>query len=217
MFGALERVTRLNWSAPSTRVLIHVGDAPGHGRRFHVLPGLKDPFPYGDPRGVGFHPSTLIPKLIQETHVTDYVFVRLTRLTDYMVAEFQAIAERVRRSGKGGDGGGGGGGGEREGAWLREVVLDSAGDLMSTAMTSISTAILRSRDPISSAMTTTTPTMNATRLTPSRLRTEEWNFYFLVDYLLQHSVPLNCCKFHISNIHPSAPSFVRAGTYELRR
>ena len=54
--------------------------------------GLKDPYPDGDPRGPQYDPKVLIPKLRSETAINFYVFLRLTKYTDKMIAHFKAYA-----------------------------------------------------------------------------------------------------------------------------
>ena len=137
------QVSKLSWTAPLTRVLIHVCDVSGHGRQYHIKTGLQDPYPDGDPRGLAFSPNTLIPKLVHQTSISFYVFMRLTEYTDKMIKEFASIAKSAHglaASGGGGSSRGGGGCGENQ-EWLREMPLESCADLMTTAMESISSTI----------------------------------------------------------------------------
>ena len=110
------KVTRLSWTAPLTRVLIHVCDVSGHGRRFHARSGLSDPYPEGDPRGQAFAPHALIPRLMRQTGISFYVFMKLTEYTDKMIQEFASIAKSARGAlANGGPGKcGGGDGNSRE-------------------------------------------------------------------------------------------------------
>jgi len=129
--GGLYQVTKLTWLAPTTRILIHVCDVSGHGTRFHIRTGLSDPYPAGDPRGPEFLPETLLPKLMRDTGVSCYTFMRLTEYTDKMIEEFKKIAT---------DGGRGANYGIN-GEWLSQMPLGNVQDLMATAMTSISATI----------------------------------------------------------------------------
>ena len=84
VFGGLERVGELEWSAPN-RILFHVADAPCHGRQYHD--GVRDNFPNGDPRGL--HAQDLL-KILKEKKVK-YWFAKLTDKTDKMIAEFTRL------------------------------------------------------------------------------------------------------------------------------
>ena len=84
VFGGLERVGELQWSAP-IRILFHVADAPCHGRQYHD--GVRDNFPNGDPRGL--HAQDLL-KILKKKNVK-YWFAKLTDKTDKMIAQFTRL------------------------------------------------------------------------------------------------------------------------------
>eukprot|EP01133_Synstelium_polycarpum_P009750 gene9750-11386_t len=53
VFGGLQAVFNLNWRQSSTKVLIHIADAPCHGIMYHSFGG--DSYPNGYPEGVTHH------------------------------------------------------------------------------------------------------------------------------------------------------------------
>ena len=128
VMGGLDQVSKLSWSAPISRILIHACDVSGHGSKFHIRSGLSDPYPGGDPRGQKFHPETLIPTLMRENLISYYVFMRLTEYTDKMITHFKAIASGANPD-------------VQNQEWLQEMPIDSAADLMTQAMESISSTI----------------------------------------------------------------------------
>ncbi|KAL4444263.1 hypothetical protein ABPG75_012000 [Micractinium tetrahymenae] len=73
--GGLEAVLGLSWSS-STRLLIHMGDCPAHGKCYHA--GLNDDHPGGDPRGLV--PEELLKQMV--VNRIDYHFGRITSHTD---------------------------------------------------------------------------------------------------------------------------------------
>ena len=90
VFGGLEKVGKLQWSAP-TRILFHVADAPCHGREYHD--DVLDNFPNGDPRGL--HAQDLLEKL-QDKNVK-YWFAKLTDKTDKMITKFRRLTPAMLR------------------------------------------------------------------------------------------------------------------------
>ena len=84
VFGGLEEVGKLQWSAP-TRILFHVADAPCHGKQYHN--DVYDEFPNGDPRGL--HARDLLNVL--EGLKVKYWFAKLTDKTDKMIIEFKRL------------------------------------------------------------------------------------------------------------------------------
>lgn len=82
VFGGLEEVTNLNWKKATKHFLIHIGNKPCHGKRFHQE--LFDSYPQGDPRGLDI--SELIKKL---THLQiEYYFCAMNNSTYKMIDEF---------------------------------------------------------------------------------------------------------------------------------
>ena len=86
VFGGLEKVLSLNWTAPSTRIVMHIADAPCHGSRFH---SMGDDYPSGDPSGLTA--EDLLPRLQQDANVFTFMFFKLNNHTDKMIAEFHAL------------------------------------------------------------------------------------------------------------------------------
>ena len=88
VLGGLQKTTELSWDRP-VRILLHVGDAPSHGQRYHDLPTRKDIyFEYDSAGNIGY-------SLIQELIVlgVKYYFGRLTPHTDKMIEQFCKHAE----------------------------------------------------------------------------------------------------------------------------
>ncbi|PKC02902.1 hypothetical protein RhiirA5_452856 [Rhizophagus irregularis] len=81
--GLNAAVTRLTWRSP-TRVLLHIGDCPPHGRRFT---GLLDDYPDGDPNGL------TAEQVLREMRSAGiyYFFGKITEYTETMTEEFQSI------------------------------------------------------------------------------------------------------------------------------
>jgi serine/threonine-protein phosphatase PP1 catalytic subunit len=92
VLGGLEQTLNLEWGigGAATRVLIHIGDAPCHGTRYHdsSIFRHKDNYPRGDPNGL--QASSLLRSL-QEKHV-QYIFGRINQTTDKMIRMFDAEA-----------------------------------------------------------------------------------------------------------------------------
>ena len=85
--GGLEAALNLSWQKKN-RVLIHIADAPAHGRRFNG--GCGDDYSeYNakDPRGL------VMEDLISKTKQMgiDYTFGKINSFTDAMINEFRAI------------------------------------------------------------------------------------------------------------------------------
>ncbi|CAF1079891.1 unnamed protein product, partial [Brachionus calyciflorus] len=81
IFGGLEEVNKLSWSNMS-RILFHIGDAPCHGKRFHL--NCFDDYPAGDPRGLNI---TDLMKGIAEKNI-NYYFAEINNTTIKMIDEF---------------------------------------------------------------------------------------------------------------------------------
>jgi len=89
--GGLDICCKLTWKA-STRLLIHIADAPCHGNRYHKL--KDDRYPQGDPKGLV--PEELLKKLLGLQ--VDYYFLRVAKWTDPMVIIFKKVYERGHRN-----------------------------------------------------------------------------------------------------------------------
>ncbi|CEM36402.1 unnamed protein product [Vitrella brassicaformis CCMP3155] len=100
--GALKAVGDMAWEA-MTRVVIHVGDAPPHGLKYHY--GLNDSHPGGDPYGLR------IEHLMRGFRMMglDYCFIKINRSTDRMIDIMRAAYDdpatlhQVRVENLGGD------------------------------------------------------------------------------------------------------------------
>lgn len=89
VLGGLEKTTELNWKQ-SVRILIHVGDCPSHGQRYHDLSEEDDDYLSYDADGlIGY---SYIQELIELK--VKYFFGRLTPLTDKMIEQFRKFAEK---------------------------------------------------------------------------------------------------------------------------
>jgi hypothetical protein len=85
--GGLDKVTELKWMFLN-RILIHIADAPCHGRQYHgdeCGDNHKDGIFDGSKRA-----EDVIPKLQQ--HNVQYTFLRINSSTDKMIQKFNEIA-----------------------------------------------------------------------------------------------------------------------------
>ncbi|RIA93303.1 kinase-like domain-containing protein [Glomus cerebriforme] len=81
--GLNAAVNNMNWRH-TTRVLLHVGDAPPHGRRFT---SLSDSYPHGDPNGLTA--ESVLGKMKSANII--YYFGKITDKTDKMLRVFSSI------------------------------------------------------------------------------------------------------------------------------
>ncbi|CAG8584474.1 10173_t:CDS:2, partial [Cetraspora pellucida] len=81
--GLNAAITEMTWSN-ATRVIIHIGDAPPHGRRFN---NLRDNYPDGDPNGLT---AESVLKKMQSKKIL-YYFGKINDSTDVMVNVFREI------------------------------------------------------------------------------------------------------------------------------
>lgn len=85
--GGLQKVCNLEWDDEATmRVVIHIADAPAHGRQFHH-PRLSDRFPLGDPDGLD--PLGYLQQLVNRN--IGYTFVKINDSTDVMLDAFARV------------------------------------------------------------------------------------------------------------------------------
>ncbi|POG82151.1 kinase-like domain-containing protein [Rhizophagus irregularis DAOM 181602=DAOM 197198] len=82
--GLNAAITQLNWQN-STRVLLHIGDYPPHGRRFTSLE--DDKYPDGDPNGLT---AESVLEKMQSKNIL-YFFGKITDYTDKMLEIFRSI------------------------------------------------------------------------------------------------------------------------------
>ena len=87
VLGGLEAAINLKWSSKN-KVLIHVGDAPQHGPRFHDFGPTADKFFYKEPRGLK------VENLLDNIKCLNikYYFAKINGSTDKMVKEFNKVA-----------------------------------------------------------------------------------------------------------------------------
>jgi hypothetical protein len=84
VLGGLDAaINKMAWSH-RTRVLLHLGDAPPHGRRFT---SARDTYPDGDPNGLT---AESVLENIQSEEIL-YYFGKITRQTDKMIKIFRDI------------------------------------------------------------------------------------------------------------------------------
>ncbi|CAG8600538.1 7836_t:CDS:1, partial [Cetraspora pellucida] len=81
--GLNSAITEMTWSN-ATRVIIHIGDAPPHGRRFT---NLRDNYPDGDPNGLT---AESVLKKMQLKKIL-YYFGKINDFTDVMINVFREI------------------------------------------------------------------------------------------------------------------------------
>ncbi|CAG8626675.1 23385_t:CDS:2, partial [Racocetra persica] len=81
--GLNAAITEMTW-CNTTRVLIHIGDAPPHGRRFT---NLDDEYPNGDPNGLA---AESMLKIMQLKNIL-YYFGKINDSTDVMLNVFREI------------------------------------------------------------------------------------------------------------------------------
>ena len=84
--GGLDRVWELNWRDADVRMVVHIADAPPHGRNYHPIT-LSDRYLDGDPEGRD--PLVYIEKFADRR--IDYTFVKIDDTTDMMLGKFACI------------------------------------------------------------------------------------------------------------------------------
>jgi len=89
--GALDKAKQLGWIS-STRLIIHFGDAPCHGTKYH---NLDDSYPGGDPNGLDIED---IVRELGSTQRVDYYFGKINSTTDQMTNIFKDIYSNTKRS-----------------------------------------------------------------------------------------------------------------------
>ncbi|GBB86403.1 hypothetical protein RclHR1_12840001 [Rhizophagus clarus] len=85
VLGGLDAaITQMDWQN-TTRVLLHIGDYPPHGRCFTTLE--DDKYPYGDPNGLT---AENVLEKMQKKNIL-YFFGKITNETDQMLEIFRGI------------------------------------------------------------------------------------------------------------------------------
>ncbi len=82
-------MTKLSWKHLN-RIMIHICDAPAHGRRFYVG-DLEDDVPEGIQ---GLDSEVILKKLCKDLEI-NYFFVKTTKFTDKMIDEFNKELEKL--------------------------------------------------------------------------------------------------------------------------
>ncbi|EGO60322.1 hypothetical protein NEUTE1DRAFT_34830 [Neurospora tetrasperma FGSC 2508] len=85
VLGALHQALAATWKH-QTRVVLHIADAPPHGRTLHDLSDKRDryPNPGSEPHGLTYQP---ILKRMLDTRI-NYVLLRIKKSTDRMALQF---------------------------------------------------------------------------------------------------------------------------------
>ncbi|KAL0472654.1 hypothetical protein QR685DRAFT_242479 [Neurospora intermedia] len=85
VLGGIQQAVNASWKN-STRCMIHIGDAPSHGRNLHDMSDTADRFPTPgtEPHGLTYGP--LLKQMISKR--INYVFLRINNTTDRMVFTF---------------------------------------------------------------------------------------------------------------------------------
>jgi len=92
VIGAYDKAEQLNW-ASRTRVMIHIGDTPGHGYRMHQNSmSFKDDYPNGDPDGR--EPESILPRL--KAKKVQLIFARINNTTDIMMQLYKKIYDGIQ-------------------------------------------------------------------------------------------------------------------------
>jgi len=86
--GALAEAVKADWFGAS-RILLHFGDAPCHGRKYH---DCSDDYPDGDPNG--YEPESLLQMLFEMN--VDYTFAKMNSSTDKMIDIFRSVAGKYK-------------------------------------------------------------------------------------------------------------------------
>ena len=86
----LREVWDLDWNDADVKTIIHIADAPAHGRRFHSV-GITDRFPDGDPNRLD--PLEFL-RWIGGRGI-DYTFVKINDSTDKMLDVFEQHYGRI--------------------------------------------------------------------------------------------------------------------------
>ena len=88
VLGGINQALRASWHQ-QTRCMIHIGDAPPHGRGLHDLDPISDHYytPGSEPHGLKY--NSLLGKLVRLN--INYALLRITAYTDRMALEFARV------------------------------------------------------------------------------------------------------------------------------
>lgn len=81
--GGLSHLKDLAWNQEDIKLIVHIADAPAHGRQFHGV-SVSDRFPQGDPNRL----DPMHFMFYFSTQGYDYTFVRINGSTDTMIEQF---------------------------------------------------------------------------------------------------------------------------------
>lgn len=119
VFSGLERAATLKWVS-KTRVLIHIGDAPCHGKEFHN--GASDAHPLGDSKGRDI--KTILETLRYDCQVLTYMFCHVNDSTKKMLSVFKERGP--------------------QGGWIQEQALSNISQLLEAVVAASTTSISES-------------------------------------------------------------------------
>jgi hypothetical protein len=79
----LRNALHMDWSDADVRMVVHIADAPAHGRNYHS-PLVSDRYPRGDPSGLN------LEEIVQclSSLAIDFTFVKINDSTDTMIETF---------------------------------------------------------------------------------------------------------------------------------
>ena len=79
----LQNALNMEWSDADVRMVVHIADAPAHGRTYHS-PLVSDRYPRGDPAGLN------LEEIVQclSSLAIDFTFVKINDSTDTMIEAF---------------------------------------------------------------------------------------------------------------------------------
>ena len=81
--GGFQKTLNLSWQS-SSRIVMHVADAPCHGTQYH---SMHDDYPSGDPTGIS--PESLLSKFVDKGF--HYHFIEITGYTSKMTGIFEKV------------------------------------------------------------------------------------------------------------------------------
>ncbi len=84
--GGLALAHSFVWDDDAAKLLVHVADAPPHGKQFHEV-YVSDRLPGGDPEGK--NPLYFMSKFCAEN--VDYTFIKINDSTNIMLKEFHNV------------------------------------------------------------------------------------------------------------------------------
>lgn len=93
IYGAFQKAANdLSWRS-STRLIVHVADAPCHGAEYHNFGSTGDSYPTGDPSGQ--RPEDVLRTFCNKR--IDYYFCGINTSTDIMISKFKTVYDNTDR------------------------------------------------------------------------------------------------------------------------